>query len=480
MFPPKTSFYALHGILDGTCGVYGLQHHHWQLALTIRLSQLGMTQEQVQLNPRLAGVHWWSFAAFVQQNGPGVPRPVWPLNGARSAYDFFVHHPDANEVLPFCWMQKDPLAQLWKHRAVRATPVADPNAEYILQPVAPTVDDPSFTALASIVLNRPALFWEALQLRQRLSHHVSTHRSSQTRTAMRLLDLSYQRVADSLLGDISELFGIAIIVCVEMAPHNFHPLYPQGASGTGYIWRNVHGTVGAFCYTTPAGKVNFRVPSQLATQYAIPQEYHQHISSLHRQWEWMVRNLHATLLSGGAQFPALDGNFSTIYDVAASLFRNVIPGSVAVLAVELRQVCAFLIRSRVDTDQCCKPYQEWLAWHVSYSAQTASTWQLYSSAPAVLDLELSVLADLLGIEIRFRAMAVVDIFLETSLGDPQTVIAVPRNVRCPAIALEAIWNSDSDSFQQQPFHLIDERHRPSESPFGASSSEWLPDENTCM
>ncbi len=180
--------------------------------------------------------------------------------------------------------------------AAVATPSIQP--QILLQPLFPTEDDPLGTALASAILNRPALLWEALQLRQLLARWC-LNTNDMDQWAERILDLSFQTrlpaEPDPLLRLLTDRFNVDIYVWgpePAAGPLQFQRSRSQhGAGSMIHFWcPNNHELIPLFHSSrSESGRVTamYRLSPELRQQQIKFSTCldEAHISNLTRRWD---------------------------------------------------------------------------------------------------------------------------------------------------------------------------------------------------
>ncbi len=261
---------TIEGVLGGKYSVKYLEKNWCPLVLAMRMSAVGLTLDEG--NPRVKNIHRWSFANYLRRHGHDAD-PFYCEQSTCSAVPSFQHiclveemdsHwlREADRGLAACDFQQhvapeaasstsgnfgvpsssavaaaaasgnaqfasfsatSPLSSLPSlpllpfHLSSVAAAAAAPSTQpqILLQPLFPTEDDPLGTALASAILNRPALLWEALQLRQLLARWC-LNTNDMDQWAERILDLSFQNrlpaEPDPLLRLLTDRFNVDIYV----------------------------------------------------------------------------------------------------------------------------------------------------------------------------------------------------------------------------------------------------------------------------
>lgn len=199
---------TVEGVLDGCYSVHDLQSKGCTLALVLRMSALGLTKSEINRNPRLRNLHHWSFANYVRQRGSSVQVQHHCSATLCSRATSFQYIGSLAEMDAYWQMHVEWHAPT-SHLSVDHS--SNSMAAVRVFPLLPADDDPFGIALATIVLNRPALVWEALHLRQYLARHFQ--KAGNHVWSEQLLDLAFQdtpRLGPLALA-LEQLFRITIV-----------------------------------------------------------------------------------------------------------------------------------------------------------------------------------------------------------------------------------------------------------------------------
>ena len=138
-----------------------------------------------------------------------------------------------------------------------------PRQQLLLQPLASTSDDPLGTALASAILNRPALLWEAWQLRQLLSRRLLEEAGSDE-WIHRITDPAFQGCSDCepLYKLLARRFSIRVVVWTSKTTHKRYGKH-QDVHAVHFWSTNDHNLVALFHSSlSPRGRLEatYRLP----------------------------------------------------------------------------------------------------------------------------------------------------------------------------------------------------------------------------
>jgi len=387
--PPRLT---VERVLAGSYDASYLQEKFCPLELDVRMSALGLTLNEVERNRGLRHLHGWSFANYVHQYGRvvGSDRDAHFCKeetcSRATSFRHFASLPELEEH----WQKqigevRRDLAQISAAAAAREIGPASSSSSGLssapasqavracLHPLLPSDNDPLGVALATVVLNRPALLWEALHLRQYLARHFE--RTSNQQWTELMLDLKFVsppiEMCPPLFSMLTSLFPITVVCFTEgRDPYRWisklerpslvyfwMPILPDGSNRLIPLLQIGRGGDGQLAW-------HFQQP--LPNRRLVPNfdfsVYPKHVWDLEQRWvtalETAVR-ASPQLRAPWTQPAGGESMYAALVRRAPSLLR-VCDGSTVVAELQLRQVVAHTVRTRSERD----PDDEHLAFHI--------------------------------------------------------------------------------------------------------------------